>query len=103
MLVCDYALKEFELWTSPDCSDTEYETTYRTWFYFGVSGGERGDFISFTMMNLNKQSKLYNNDFRPVFWSKGMDQWQRVRMPCIHSVRHVLFHISSRPLGNDQS
>lgn len=30
--------KEFNLWTSPDCSGWIYENTNRTWFYFGIKG-----------------------------------------------------------------
>ena len=28
--------REFNLWTSPDCADTEFENGNKTWFYFSV-------------------------------------------------------------------
>ena len=59
--------KEFELFTNPDNGGTEFETGHRTWFYFGVSGVSKGEILHFTMMNLNRQGKLYNNDFRPFY------------------------------------
>ncbi|GIY96738.1 hypothetical protein CEXT_450121 [Caerostris extrusa] len=38
-------IREFKVWTRPDCSGTNYETTFRTWFYFGISGGPPGIMI----------------------------------------------------------
>ena len=29
---------EFNLWTLPDCANTDYENGNRTWFYFSVRG-----------------------------------------------------------------
>lgn len=29
---------EFNIWTKPDCYDTEHENGNRTWFYFGMKG-----------------------------------------------------------------
>lgn len=29
---------EYNLWTRPDCSGTEYENNNRTWFFFGIRG-----------------------------------------------------------------
>ena len=28
--------REFDLWTAPDCTGTEFENCNRTWFYFSV-------------------------------------------------------------------
>jgi len=73
---------EVQLWTAPDNAGTEHETGHRTWFYFGVSGGKEGDLLAMNVMNLNRQSKLYTNDFRPVFREHpSMSEWQRVRQP----------------------
>ena len=33
----DADIREFDLWTSPDCAGTEFENCNRTWFYFSVS------------------------------------------------------------------
>lgn len=29
---------EFNLWTKPDCSGTEFENNNRTWFFFCIKG-----------------------------------------------------------------
>ncbi|KAK3261003.1 hypothetical protein CYMTET_30071, partial [Cymbomonas tetramitiformis] len=77
---------EFELWTQPDNGGTPYETGHRTWFYFGISGFSGGEVVFFTMKNLNKQSKLYSNDFRPVFRSSpSMNRWERSQQQVVYN------------------
>jgi len=61
----------FKIWTRPDCAGTEFENGNRTWFYFGfrcspqvfVNGSK---VIKFTVMNLNKQSKLFSQGMSPI-------------------------------------
>ena len=51
-----------------------------TWFYFGVRGGH-GKWLKFNLMNLNRQSKLFEMGMRPVFRSvPGHDKWTRIYM-----------------------
>lgn len=77
----------FFLWVTPDCAGTEFETTYRTWFHFGVRGGERGQMIHFTICNMNKQNNLYGHDMRPVTKSMpSRPKWGRVRFACSYSL-----------------
>ena len=68
----DYA---FKIWTRPDCGGTEFENGNRTWFYFGFRGspqvfingnGVGGKVVKFTVMNLNKQSKLFSQGMAPI-------------------------------------
>ena len=40
---------EFQLWTNPDCHDTEFENGNRTWFYFGVEGGTPGTVLRYIL------------------------------------------------------
>ena len=71
-----------QLWTSPDAAGTEFETTHRTWFCFGVSGALEGETLSFSVMNLNKQGKLYSHGFRPVCKVAGSRRpWARLKLP----------------------
>eukprot|EP00126_Sphaerothecum_destruens_P014790 Sdes_comp8355_c0_seq1m34 len=35
--------EEFDVWTRPDCWETEFSNGNRTWFYFCVSGFENGE------------------------------------------------------------
>eukprot|EP00873_Tetraselmis_striata_P009384 jgi/Tetstr1/429648/TSEL_019545.t1 len=76
--------KEFELHTLHDCDGTPFQTSHRSWFYFSVSGHKPGDHLVFNVMNLNKQAKLFQNDFRPVFrtFATEGDDWERIRFPC---------------------
>eukprot|EP01006_Ploeotia_vitrea_P025961 TRINITY_DN58927_c0_g3_i1.p1 TRINITY_DN58927_c0_g3~~TRINITY_DN58927_c0_g3_i1.p1 ORF type:complete len:728 (+),score=33.06 TRINITY_DN58927_c0_g3_i1:68-2251(+) len=70
---------EFNLWTSPDCEGSVYETQYTTWFYFSVKGAEAGQTLTFNLLNLNAQAKLYSQDMRPVVCSHpSAPQWVRI-------------------------
>lgn len=64
----------FKIWTRPDCAGTVYENGNRTWFYFGFrhASSQYSDDeaatpnIRFTVMNLNKQSKLLSQGMAPI-------------------------------------
>ena len=60
--------KSFNLWTRCDNQGTPHETHHRTWFHFKASGFNKGDVVTFTFPDFNKQRNLFANDFRPVFW-----------------------------------
>ena len=30
------SIREFQLWTAPDCAGTQYENGNRSWFYFSI-------------------------------------------------------------------
>ena len=53
---------------------TEFENGNRTWFYFGFRGGasipstdeDAPPTLRFTVMNLNKQSKLFSQGMAPI-------------------------------------
>ena len=49
---------EFSLWIRADCAETVYETSYRTWFYFSVTGVPSGATLSFRIVNMSKQHGL---------------------------------------------
>ena len=70
---------DFLLWTRPDCHRTEFENGNRTWFYFGLKGGPPGAVVRFTVMNMNKQSKLFSQGMTPVFMIPGLTSWDRIR------------------------
>lgn len=85
---------KFRLWTRPDCQDTEFENGNRTWFLFGLEGGEPGAVVTFTMMNLNKQSKLFSQGMTPVFLPPGRTQWERIRDPPTYETIDSNFQMS---------
>ena len=55
----------------PDCANTEFENGNRTWFYFGIKCVKDPEskntvkVLKLTVMNLNKQSKLYSQGMMP--------------------------------------
>eukprot|EP00892_Ulva_mutabilis_P012375 jgi/Ulvmu1/950/UM102_0033.1 len=55
---------EFDLCTFQDNHGTPQQTGHRSWFYFGVSGHDKGDFVIMNICNMNNQSKLYSGDYR---------------------------------------
>ncbi|KAM4043212.1 cytosolic carboxypeptidase-like protein 5 isoform 1-T3 [Anomaloglossus baeobatrachus] len=71
---------EFNVWTKPDCADTEYENGNRSWFFFSVRGGAPGKQIKINIMNMNKQSKLYGQGMAPFVRTVPIrSRWDRVR------------------------
>nr|XP_053780474.1 cytosolic carboxypeptidase-like protein 5 isoform X5 [Desmodus rotundus] len=71
---------EFNVWTRPDCAETEFENGNRSWFYFSVRGGSPGKLIKINVMNMNKQSKLYSQGMAPfVRTLPTRPRWERIR------------------------
>ncbi|XP_029452156.1 cytosolic carboxypeptidase-like protein 5 isoform X2 [Rhinatrema bivittatum] len=71
---------DFNVWTKPDCAETEYENGNRSWFYFSVRGGVPGKLIKINIMNMNKQSKLYSQGMAPLVKTLPVKpRWERVR------------------------
>nr|KAF6428883.1 ATP/GTP binding protein like 5 [Molossus molossus] len=71
---------EFNVWTRPDCAETEFENGNRSWFYFSVRGGSPGKLIKINIMNMNKQSKLYSQGMAPfVRTLPTRPRWERIR------------------------
>ncbi|XP_064911407.1 cytosolic carboxypeptidase-like protein 5 isoform X1 [Columba livia] len=71
---------EFNVWTRPDCAQTEYENGNRSWFYFSVQGGAPGKLIKLHILNMNKQSRLYSQGMSPfVRTLPARPRWERIR------------------------
>jgi len=85
---------EFQLWTRPDCQGTEFENGNRTWFYFGLRGGQPGAILKFTVQNMNKQYKLFSQGMAPVFMVPGRSGWERVRDLPTYSTQENNFTMS---------
>jgi hypothetical protein len=58
---------EYQLYQSRDAQDTAYEAPYTTWFHFSVKGAKPGQLGHFHIMNMNKQNRLYKQDYRPLY------------------------------------
>nr|XP_033795625.1 LOW QUALITY PROTEIN: cytosolic carboxypeptidase-like protein 5 [Geotrypetes seraphini] len=71
---------EFNVWTKPDCAETEFENGNRSWFYFSVRGGMPGKLLKINIMNMNKQTKLYSQGMAPLVRTVPLKpRWERVR------------------------
>ncbi|XP_063078937.1 cytosolic carboxypeptidase-like protein 5 isoform X2 [Engraulis encrasicolus] len=71
---------EFNVWTKPDCANTEFENGNRSWFYFSVRGAAPGKLLKINVMNMNKQSKLYSQGMAPFVRTLPVKtRWERVR------------------------
>lgn len=81
---------EFNLWTRPDCADSQYENNNRTWFFFGIKGSCTGSRVRLSVMNLNKQSKLYSQGMQPVMkqvpcqGDPSKIRWERIKEKCTY-------------------
>ncbi|XP_041357946.1 cytosolic carboxypeptidase-like protein 5 isoform X2 [Gigantopelta aegis] len=71
---------EFNVWTKPDASGTEFENANRSWFYFGVRGWSPGRLIKINILNMNRQGKLYSQGYAPLTRTvPGKHKWERIR------------------------
>ncbi|GAA48396.1 cytosolic carboxypeptidase-like protein 5 [Clonorchis sinensis] len=81
-----YELKvdyDFKVWTMPDCAGTQFENGNRTWFHFFVRGYTPGKIMRITVMNMNKQAKIYSQGYSPLYRvcrsTLSQSRWQRIR------------------------
>ena len=79
---------EFNLWTALDCSGTEYENPNSSWFYFKVwiPASHSGKTISFNVMNMNRQWRLYQQGLTPII-KVGKGNWERMTVKPTFEVR----------------
>lgn len=70
---------ELNVWTRPDCEGTPFENGNRTWFYFGVRGGQPSHILRLNVMNLNRQAKLYSQGMHPVVKIGACGKWERAK------------------------
>lgn len=75
---------EYQVWTKPDCHATEFENGNRSWFYFGIRGYIPNKVIKITIMNMNRQNRLYSQGHAPFFKVSHPNRpqstnWARVR------------------------
>jgi len=83
---------EFNLFTSPDAAGTQYENGNRTWFYFSIRGPLASRSVRLNIMNLNRQSRLYNQGLSPFYRSScsKTSSWQRVKERVAFEVRYLV-------------
>lgn len=74
--------REFDLWTSRDCAETEFENGNRSWFYFSVCTPQNfsDKILRFNIRNMNRQCKLYQQGLTPITKTiPGRGTWERLR------------------------
>jgi hypothetical protein len=76
----------YEVLLQPDAWGGPAPTSYRTWFYFSVSGARAGETLDFEVPGLANQTALFcGSDHRPVVRalpSRAAQGWERIRSPC---------------------
>ncbi|KAG8225707.1 hypothetical protein J437_LFUL001741 [Ladona fulva] len=70
---------EFNLWTKVDAANTEFQNSFRSWFFFSVKGSKQPSLVKFNIQNLNKHSKVFTNNMYPVYMVCGQHRWQRIK------------------------
>lgn len=76
------AARDYNLWIANDCQGSQSERQQSSWFYFGIEGFPRGQRVTFTIKNFNKQCKLQKEGMLPVYKSfPSMKEWKRVQGP----------------------
>ncbi|XP_032071404.1 cytosolic carboxypeptidase-like protein 5 isoform X3 [Thamnophis elegans] len=86
---------EFNVWTKPDCGETEYENGNRSWFYFSVRGGMPGKLIKIHIVNMNKQTKLYSQGMTPLVKTVPVKpRWERIRERPAYEMAETQFVLS---------
>ena len=72
---------EFDVWTAPDCAESECENSNRTWFYFAVVGQQlTNKTLRINVRNLNRQTRLYQQGMAPfVRTVPGRVKWERIK------------------------
>jgi len=80
---------EFNVWTAPDCAGTEYENPNSSWFYFKTytPANFSGKSITFNVMNMNRQLRLYQQGLTPII-KVGRGNWERMHHKPSYEVGH---------------
>lgn len=58
---------QYGLWIGTD----HPKNNYRTWFHFCISGIDANTIVTFTLKNMQNQSKLLNEGLVPVWRDEG--------------------------------
>lgn len=80
---------EFCCYQTRDAQDTVHEAPYTTWFHFSVQNAKPGEVVKFAIMNMNKQTRLYKQEYRPFYKivptsavdESAYNNWQRLPTP----------------------
>jgi len=72
------SMNHFNIWMSSDSMPYYKYTGFRTWFFFGVKGVERGRTCHFHIKNLNFQRSLYAAGLKPFFRVGKEGRYKRI-------------------------
>jgi hypothetical protein len=64
---------QYQLWIEPDP-----HSSYKTWFYFSVEGVPQGSTLTFCIVNMSNQVKLFKEGHLPVFCNEQDNCWKRI-------------------------
>lgn len=66
-LLCTKPDYHVKCWAYPDGYGTPFENGNKSWFYFSVRNYAPGSVIRISIMNVNRQSRIYSQGYSPVF------------------------------------
>lgn len=87
---------QFNIWMSSDSMPYYKYTGFRTWFYFGIKGANRGQKVNFTIKNMNFQRSLYAAGLKPFYRTGTQGKFKRIPGKVTWNVSHYADKIERR-------
>uniref|UniRef100_A0A0X3Q3J8 Cytosolic carboxypeptidase-like protein 5 n=1 Tax=Schistocephalus solidus TaxID=70667 RepID=A0A0X3Q3J8_SCHSO len=86
------------VWTRYDAQDTPFQNGNRSWFYFSVRNYKPCSIIRISVMNMNRQAKLFAQGHAPVFKVVGtssvISAWKRIKEEPVYEIVNGQFNMT---------
>ena len=88
---------EYHLYQARDAEDTVHEAPYTTWFHFSVKDAKPNQLVHFVIMNMNKQNRLYKQDYRPFYKVVPNDNVADPTLPAYNNWQRLPTPVNVKP------